>query len=514
MRTWQWLATGLLPLALSSCSVVIDGDVGSGIGAACEATTDCQGTDAVCDATKTCTMPCAAAEDCPEGATCAGAFCRAAGPGALGDACESGADCASSLCTGGLCVAECQSTPDCPGGSTCIEGACQLTLVAGFVFDNQVSSATEGFALSHEVGRKGAAAALPWLSTIRSESNTNDTVSASIDGLVSEGADVVVVTTNRFATQATEKAVANPDVQFLGFAAASSGTNFTGYDVRYHQAWFVAGYVAGRFQEEGKIGFLGAVPNAQVIRQLNAFTLGALSANPKTRVEVVWANNFVPSDDVARKLVDYLVAGGNEVIVNRLGKGTAVSYVSQLAAGGQPLYSMGLDNETACDLGPTSCLGAPYYNWSPLYVRVLDSIHRRTFDPASRIIDSILVDAAQSTFHFALSSQIPGLDGLKPDIVEQVGDLVGDDGEDRTFAGGFCVTDPAQRPGKPECSAPGVIVDDAELASMCWLVKGVVQPSDPEDPESPLVDARAPDGTVLWPPNSVDPDSLTKPACK
>ncbi len=504
------IATQVLP----GCSVIIDGNVGAGIGAACEASADCQGAEAVCDATKTCTVPCTASEDCPEGATCAEAFCRQKGEGVLGDLCNGPADCESAICLDNLCSQKCSSTPDCPGGAVCIEGGCQLTLKSGFVFDNQVSAATEGFALSHEVGRNFAAEALPWLETIRSESNTSDTVSASIDGLIADGTDVVVVTTTRFATQASEKAQANPDVRFLNFAAASSGDNFTGYDVRYHQAWYLAGYVAGRFEEAGNIGFLGAIPNPQVIRQLNAFTLGVLRANPNARVEVVWANNFVPDNAVAKKLVDYLIEGGNRVIVNRLGKGTAVSYVQELASGGNDVFSMGLDNETACNLGPATCLGAPYYNWGPFYVRLLDSIHRNTFDPSKKIIEPILVDPAQSTFHFALNATIAGLDGLKPDIVSEIGDLVGENGEDRTFAGGFCVTDPAQRPGKPECSPKGEIVEDAELASMCFLVKGVVQPTDPEDPKSMLVPARAPDGTVLWPPKYADPTSITKPACK
>ncbi|MBK8259073.1 MAG: BMP family ABC transporter substrate-binding protein [Polyangiaceae bacterium] len=498
---------------LSSCSLVVNSSIGAGVGAPCEIAADCQGEGALCDETATCTLPCSETAACPSGSTCSAGFCRSAGLGELGDKCALASDCATADCRDGICVSPCSTTPDCPGGSTCINETCQVTMVAGFIFDNQVSTATEGFALSHEVGRKAAVEALPWLETVRSESNTTDTVNASIDGLIDEGAQVLVVTTNRFAAESTEKAAANPDVQFLNFATASSGENLTGYNVRYHQAWYVAGYVAGRFEDGGKIGFLGAVPNPQVIRQLNAFTLGALKANPSARVEVVWANNFVPDNAIAQKLVDYLVTGGNRIIVNRLGKGTAVSYVSQLASAGADLFSMGLDNDTACGLGPTSCLGAPYYNWGPLYTRMFDEIHRHVFDPKASINEPIRVDPAASPFHFALNDSIAGLSGLKPDIVTTISNLVGPANEDLTFSDGFCVTDPAQRPDKPECEASGYTIEDSELASMCWLVKGVVQPSDPEDPASALVDARAPDGTVIWPPKSVDPNSLTKPSC-
>lgn len=511
------IATGLTclaALALSGCSLLIDSTALAGVGARCEADQDCQGPGATCDEKRTCTLPCADEDDCPSGSTCAASFCRVAGAGVLGAACQTSADCASSSCVEGLCTSPCAATPDCPGGSVCVEGACQLTLPTGFVFDNQVSNATQGFAYAHEVGRQAAVAALPWLEAIRSESNTNDTVSASIESLISGGAEVVVVTTNRFKTEAEEKAKAHPNVQFLTFSAPSKGDNFVGYDVRIHQAWYIAGYVAARFDPSGKLAFLGAVPIPEVMRQLNAFTLGALAANPAARVEIVWANNFVPPDDIARKLVDYLMLSGSRVIVNRLGTGTSVGYISDLKAGGADIYSIGINNPNACDSGPTSCLGSPYYNWGPLYTRLLDSIHRHAFDPEVLIDDSILVDPVKSTFHFALNSKIPGLDGLKPDIVNRIGGLVGPAGEDQTFGNGFCVTDAAQRPGKPACSPAGEIVDDTELASMCWTVKGVVQHADPEDPNSPLVDARTPDGSVLWPPKFVDPTSLTKPTCQ
>ncbi len=509
--------TSLLTAAMlsSGCSVIIDGNVGAGVGSACEASSDCQGENAVCDATKTCTLPCAAAQDCPEGASCVETFCRQGGIAPLGAPCQTGTECESSICTDGLCVTPCSSTSECAGNAVCVDGNCQVKLVSGFVFDNAVSNAKEGFALSHEVGRKYAVAELPWLEAIPSEANTNDIVSASIEGLVGDGAEVVVVTTNRFETEALEKAKAYPDTRFLTFSTTSNGDNFTSYDVRIHQAWYIAGFVAGSFEPNGQVAFLGAVPIPEVIRQLNAFTLGVLKANPKGQVVVAWANDFVPPDDISRKLVDYLIATKSKVIANRLGTGVSVTYIEELHKKQEfkDIYSTALNNENACSFGPTSCLGSPYYNWGPLYVRLLDQIHRGTFDPTQLINESIVVDPLKSPFHFALNDAIAGLDGLKPDIVSEIGNLVGDNGEDRTFAGGFCVTDKDQRPGKPECSPKGEIVDDAELASMCWLVKGVKQPGDVEDPQSELVDARAPDGTILWPPKSVNPSSLTKPSC-
>ena len=69
-------------------------------------------------------------------------------------------------------------------------------------------------------------------------------------------------------------------------------------------------------------------------------------------MEIVWANNFVPPDEIARKLVDYLMLSGSRVIVNRLGTGTSVGYISDLKDGGADIYSIGINNPNACDSGP------------------------------------------------------------------------------------------------------------------------------------------------------------------
>ena len=118
--TFALVAAGVTSLA--GCSFVIDGDVASGIGAACAAATDCQGSNAVCDESKTCTLPCGAAEDCPSGSLCVASFCRAGGQGALGDACMYDTSCATAQCKDGLGVSPCSTAPDCPGGAVRVDG--------------------------------------------------------------------------------------------------------------------------------------------------------------------------------------------------------------------------------------------------------------------------------------------------------------------------------------------------------------------------------------------------------
>lgn len=193
------LLLGSAFFAGSACSVIAGSDLKAGVGEPCTAASDCQGTDAVCNESR-CALPCAADTDCPSPSTCTQQLCRLGGKTPFGAACAAASECASLSCEGGLCTSACQADPDCPNGGRCVDALCRKILEVGFVFDNQVSNATQGFALAHDLGRQAAVDALPWLEATRSENNNNDTVSAAIESLVQAGSDVVVVTTNRFET--------------------------------------------------------------------------------------------------------------------------------------------------------------------------------------------------------------------------------------------------------------------------------------------------------------------------
>lgn len=510
---------GLLALSglLFDCSLVLDTELGKGLGEPCSSSSDCNGDGATC-AEGVCTIACKATLDCPAPSTCEAGQCRVVPGASIGAPCEAASVCGSGLCEGGVCTAVCSEDAQCNGGSRCIDQRCQLPLKAAFFFDGSVSNATYGFALTHEQGRQQAVSKLKWLSTDRSESNTTDTIGQELDRAISEGSEVLVVTTSRFSAQAKEKAAANPGKKFLLFNSTETSANVGGYFGRYYQAWYLAGVASARasaLTTTKQIGFLGALAVPEVVAQLNAFTLGVRSVEPGLTVEVVWANSFVPSDAVETKMVDYLVEGGNEIVVNRMGAKNQLFLehtASKKSATGGLIYAVGLDNQDVCKFAPSICIGAPYWNWGPLYTRLLDAIHKGTWAPSFEL-DSIQVDPTSSTVHFELNTGgIPALQSIKEPLAKTVAGLVGSDGVDNTFKGPLC---PSQGDQRPEgCVAAEGRVTDEEILSMCWFVEGVVQRSDIEDPKSALVAARVPDGSLVWPPKVIDPSALDKPSCR
>ena len=73
------------------------------------------------------------------------------------------------------------------------------------------------------------------------------------------------------------------------------------------EAQYVAGIVAGLTSKKQKLGFIAAKPIPQVLRNINSFTLGARSVNPKVTTSVVFTGDWsmpVKEAEAANSLAD------------------------------------------------------------------------------------------------------------------------------------------------------------------------------------------------------------------
>jgi basic membrane protein A len=73
------------------------------------------------------------------------------------------------------------------------------------------------------------------------------------------------------------------------------------------EAQYLAGIVAGHTSRSGKLGFVAAKPIPQVLRNINAFTLGARAAKPQTTTQVIFTGDWafpVKEAEATNSLVD------------------------------------------------------------------------------------------------------------------------------------------------------------------------------------------------------------------
>ena len=85
------------------------------------------------------------------------------------------------------------------------------------------------------------------------------------------------------------------------------------YDSRTYEGAYMAGVIAGAMTKSNTLGVVGSIPIPEVIRNINSFTLGAQTVNPKVKTKVVWVNEwFNPPKET--EAATALINGGADVL--------------------------------------------------------------------------------------------------------------------------------------------------------------------------------------------------------
>jgi simple sugar transport system substrate-binding protein len=122
----------------------------------------------------------------------------------------------------------------------------------------------------------------------------------------------------------------------------------------------MAGVIAGAMTKSNTLGVVGSIPIPEVIRNINSFTMGAQSVNPKVRTKVVWVNKwFDPPNETAA--AQSLLDGGADVLFQN----TDSSAVLQ-TAGKAGKYAFGWDSDMTA-YAPNAHLASAVINWTPYY---------------------------------------------------------------------------------------------------------------------------------------------------
>ena len=90
------------------------------------------------------------------------------------------------------------------------------------------------------------------------------------------------------------------DVKFEHATGYKQADNMRTYDSRTYEGAYMAGVIAGGMTKTNTLGVVGSIPIPEVIRNINSFTMGAQSVNPKVKTRVVWVNKwFDPPNETA-----------------------------------------------------------------------------------------------------------------------------------------------------------------------------------------------------------------------
>ena len=157
-----------------------------------------------------------------------------------------------------------------------------------------------------------------------------------------------------------------PDVVFEHASGYKmNDTNFGNYFGRIYQPCYLSGIAAGAITEANRIGYVAAFPIPEVIRGINAFTLGAQRVNPDVEVHVAWTLTwFDPAieGDTASALLE---AGADVIAMHQ--DSTAAGIAAQEAGARWVAY-----NSDMSAFAPDAYITAPVWTWGPYYASIIE----------------------------------------------------------------------------------------------------------------------------------------------
>ncbi len=152
------------------------------------------------------------------------------------------------------------------------------------------------------------------------------------------------------------------DVKFEHATGYKTAENLRTYDSRTYEGAYMAGVIAGGMTKSNVLGVVGSVPIPEVVRNINSFTLGAQSVNPKIRTKVVWVNKWFDPPKETEAAQSLLNAGADVLMQNT--DSSAVLQTAEKAG----KYAFGWDSDMTA-YGPKAHLASAVINWGPYYVK-------------------------------------------------------------------------------------------------------------------------------------------------
>ena len=339
-----------------------------------------------------------------------------------------------------------------PAEEAVAEEAPADVLKVGFIYVSPVGDA--GYSYAHDQGRLKVDA-LDWVETSYVESVPEGADSERVlTNMARKGFDAIFATSFGYMDPVIKVAKEFPDTKFLHCSGFKTAANVNNYFGRMYQARYLTGIVAGEMTKSNIIGYVAAFPIPEVIRGINAFTLGVQSVNPEAEVRVVWTKTWYDpalEKDAAISLLDV----GADVIAQHQD-----SPGPQEAAQERGVYSVGYNSDMSA-FAPEAHLTSAVWNWAPLCIDQLEKIRAGEWKGNQSLwwgMDKGVVDIAP------YGSMVP--DDVRAKAEAAKARIMA--GEDVVFVG------PVKDQGGEVRIADGATATDKELLGMTWFVEGVV----------------------------------------
>ena len=312
------------------------------------------------------------------------------------------------------------------------------------------------------------------------------TIPMVVDDLVDKGATLIIGNSDDMKDGIREAAEQHPEIKFIHISGddvltGKAPKNLSNLMGRMVYGKMMAGFSAALSSPSGHIAYLGPLINDETRRLAVAAYLGARYAwtevlnNPAAdlKFKVSWIGFWFNIPGVTAdpsQVVRNFFDTGYDVVLSGIDTTEAIVVAQQKRQEGREVYALPYDYIGSCQTAPEACLGVPYFNWGPEYVRlaktVIDGSWKQEWTWAGPDWKNIN-DPDSSAVGFTSSSGMKGEDVVRlQSFIDQLGS-----GKLNLFTGPLDYQD-----GSPFLKA-GETASDKQIWYMKQLLKGMEGPS-------------------------------------
>ena len=201
-------------------------------------------------------------------------------------------------------------------------------------------------------------------------------VTRVMEKMIRAGCDIIFPTSYGYLDYAIELGKKYPKVSFLHAGGLKLGANVGTYFANSDDAMYLAGIAAGGTTKTGKLGFVAAFPIPQVLRSINAFTLGAQTTYPGATTRVVWTGGWLNPAKEA-EAANSLADAGIDVIGEQVDSPITLAKTAQKRG----IWVVGKDVNVQKFADKAYLTGASW-DWGPMMVKLVKEIRSGGWKPS------------------------------------------------------------------------------------------------------------------------------------
>ena len=215
--------------------------------------------------------------------------------------------------------------------------------------------------------------------------------------LIDQGATMVIANSDDFKDGIREAAKANPTINFIHASGddvltKKAPANLGNMMGQMECGKMIAGCAAALQTKTGKVAYLGPLINDETRRLVNSAYLGvrhcwtAVRGEDATKFQftVTWVGFWFNIPGVTldpTKIMSDFISTGNDVVISGIDTPDAIVEAAKAHTAGKEVWALPYDHESACEKGPDACLGVPYFNWYPEYMKMANDLKAGTWKP-------------------------------------------------------------------------------------------------------------------------------------